>query len=416
MRGKGLLLFFFSPFIGILAIFFIFSTLNRSFIQNKSESLVREQLTATAEIFKINLAHLLDEGYAPEDILGLYEGEKNIYYFAILDERKNILAWSSRYEGYLPFSSLDSGRTEPWILSSPLGRISNRLSPFNRRDGKLYYLYLGYSLRSLDEMSARSRRYSLLMFLFLGAVGIVFFWGVFELQKKYLAKTEEAEEAHREKERYREISAFTSAVAHEIKNPLNSLSLLLELLHGNVHSDIKDEVALGKAELQKIARIIDSFSGSLRPLRPVKETISLREIVADAHDALLREAPKPGVEWRYSESRPVFLKVDRNLLIQCFLNVLRNAYEATDRGTVAVEVEARRKKVVVRVIDTGRGIEPDRLPRVFDPFFTTKDKGMGVGLYLARKIVEAHEGRIGVESPPGRGTTFTIQLPGGGHE
>ena len=103
-------------------------------------------------------------------------------------------------------------------------------------------------------------------------------------------------------------------------------------------------------------------------------------------------------------------------MIQCFLNVLRNAYEATDRGTVAVEVEARRKKVVVRVMDTGRGIEPDRLPQVFDPFFTTKDKGMGVGLYLARKIVEAHEGRIGVESPPGRGTTFTIQLPGGSHE
>jgi signal transduction histidine kinase len=416
VKGKGLLLFFFSPFIGVLVIFFIFSTLNRSFIQSRSESLVREQLTATAEIFKVNLAHLLDEGYAPEDILDLYEGEKNIYYFAILDERKNVLAWSSRYEGYLPFSSLDSGRTEPWILSSPLGKIYNRLSPFSRSDGRLYYLYLGYSLLSLEEMSTRSNRYSLLMFLFLGAVGIVFFWGVFKLQKKYLAKTEEAEEAHQEKERFREISAFTSAVAHEIKNPLNSLSLLLELLQGNIHIDIKDEVALGKAELQKIARIVDSFSGSLKPLHPVKETAWLREIVTAAHDSLLREAPKPGVEWRYSESRPLFFPADKDLMIQCFLNLLRNAYEATDRGTVSVEAETRRKKIVVRVMDTGRGIEPDRLPLVFDPFFTTKDKGMGIGLYLARKIVEAHGGRIGVESPPGRGTTFTIQLPGGGHE
>jgi len=416
VKGKGLLLFFISPFLGVLAIFFIFSTLNRSFIQSRSEALVREQLTATAEIFKVNLAHLLDEGYAPEDILGLYEGEKNIYYFAILDEQKSILAWSSRYEGYLPFSLQDSGRTEPWILASPLGKIYNRLSPFSRTDGKVYYLYLGYSLRSLEEMAARSSRYSLLMLLFLGAVGIVFFWGVYGLQKRYLAKTEELEEAHREKERFREISAFTSAVAHEIKNPLNSLSLLLELLQGTVHSGVKDEVALGKAELQKISRIIDSFSGSLKPLRPVKETASLREIVTAAHDALLREASKPEVEWRFSESRPVFLKADRELMIQCFLNLLRNAYEATDRGIVAVEAEIRRKRITVRVWDTGRGIEPDRLPLVFDPFFTTKEKGMGVGLYLARKIIEAHGGRIGVESPPSQGTTFTIQLPGGSHE
>jgi signal transduction histidine kinase len=103
-------------------------------------------------------------------------------------------------------------------------------------------------------------------------------------------------------------------------------------------------------------------------------------------------------------------------MIQCFLNLLRNAYEATERGTVSVEAETRRKRVFVRVMDTGKGIEPDRLPLIFDPFITSKDKGMGIGLDLARKIVEAHGGRIDVESPPGRGATFRVQLPGGGHE
>jgi len=146
------------------------------------------------------------------------------------------------------------------------------------------------------------------------------------------------------------------------------------------------------------------------------ETTPLGEIVTAARDALFREVPKPEVEWRYSEARPVFLNADKNLMIQCFLNLLRNAFEATDRGAVTVEAETRRKKVFVRVSDTGGGIEPERLPRIFDPFFTSKEKGMGIGLYLARKIIEAHGGRIGVESLPGRGTTFTIQLPGGGHE
>jgi signal transduction histidine kinase len=416
VRGKGLLLFFLAPFIGILVIFFIFSAINRSFIQNKSESLVREQLSATEEILKVNLAHLLDEGYMPEDILGLYEGEGNIYYMAILDEKKNIQAWSSRYEGYLPFSSQDSGRKVPWVLSSPLGKIYNRLSSFSRSDGKIYYLYLGYSLRNLEEMTARSKRYSLLMFSFLVTVGVVFFWGIFELQKKYLAKTEEAEEAQRESARFQEISAFTSGVAHEIKNPLNSLSLLFELLQRSAPPDVKEEVALGKAELQKIARNIDWFSDSLKPLRPAKETILLSEVVMSAHHDLMREAPRPEVEWRYSETRPLFLRADRNLMIQCFVNLLRNAYEATGHGRVAVAAEARRKRIIVRVTDTGKGIEPDRLPLVFDPFFTSKDKGMGIGLYLARKIIEAHDGRIAAESSPGRGATFIIQLPGGIHE
>jgi signal transduction histidine kinase len=416
VRGKGFLLFFVSPFIGVLVIFFIFSTLNRSFIQAKTESLVREQLAASAEIFKVNLAHLLDEGNLPEDILGMYEGEQNIYYFAILDGEKNILAWSSRYEGYLPLSSRDAARTEPWVLSSPVGKIFNHLSRFTRKDGKAYYLYLGYSLRNLEEMASRSNRDSLFMFSFLVAAGAVFFWGVFGLQKRYLAKTEEAEQAHSEKERFREISAYTSAVAHEIKNPLNSLSLLFELLSRNAPPEVQEEVALGKAEVQKVGRIIDWYSDSLKPLRPNKEKTPLRDIVAAARHSLGQGGSKPGVEWRYSETRPVFLKADKDLLTQCFLNLIRNAFEATDRGTVSVEAETRRKKILVRVSDTGTGIDPERLAQVFDPFFTSKDKGMGIGLFLARKIIEAHGGSIGVESQPGRGTTFTIQLPGGGHE
>jgi two-component system sensor histidine kinase HydH len=72
--------------------------------------------------------------------------------------------------------------------------------------------------------------------------------------------------------------------------------------------------------------------------------------------------------------------------------------------------------VTIRISDTGKGIRPDELGRIFDPFFTTKDKGMGIGLYLAKKIVEAHEGRIEARSGPGRGTTFIIHLPGGRHE
>ena len=416
MKRRGFLLFFFLPFLGILAIILVFSTLSRGYVQKKTEELIREQLGATAEILRVNLAHFLEEGYAPQDILRLYEGDGNIYYLAILDKNKDILAWSSRYEGYLPYSSLDAGRTEPWTISSPVGRIFNWLSPFTRTDGTTYYLYLGYSLKSLEEMTARSGRNLLIIFSLLAGVGVVFFLGIFELQKSYLDKDKEAEDARREKDRFREISAFTSAVAHEIKNPLNSISLLCELLRNKVPAEIEPEVLAGKAEVQKVAAIVDRFSDALRPLRLNKERVALMEIVTAARESVGREISPSPVKFRYVESRSVYLFADRALLTQCFFNLLRNAYEATDRGSVSVEAGGHKKNVMVKVIDTGKGIAPDRLSRIFDPFFSTKEKGMGVGLYLARKIIEAHGGRVEVESRPGLGTTFTIHLPGGRHE
>lgn len=416
MKRKDLLLFFLLPFIGILIIVSVFSTLSRSYARKKTEELVREQLTATAEILGVNLAHFLEEGYTPQDILTLYEGDGNIYYLAILDANKAILAWSSRYEGYLPYSSSDAARTAPWTISSPVGRIFNRISPLADKDGRTYYLYLGYSLENLEQMTARFGHNLLIIFALLAVVGAVFFLGLYELQKSYLVKAKEAEDARREKERFREISAFTSAVAHEIKNPLNSLSLLCELLRTRVPADVAPEVITGRAEVQKIARIIDRFSDALRPLHLNKERVSLREIVGAAREALAREIPPSAVEFRYVEPRALYLSADKTLLTQCFFNLLRNAYEATEAGSISVEAETHRKKLLVKVTDTGKGIPPDRLPQVFDPFFSTKDKGLGVGLYLARKIIEAHGGRIEVESRPGQGTKFVIRLPGGRHE
>ncbi len=416
MKRRAFFLFFFLPFAGILAIIFIFSTLSRGYVQRKTGELAREQLTATAEILRVNLAHFLEEGYAPEEILKRYEGDGNIYYLAILDENKNILAWSSRYEGYLPFSAKDAGRTEPWTISSPVGPIFNSLSPFTRTDGATYSLYLGYAMKSLEEMTARSDRNLLIIFSLLAAVGVIFFLGLFELQKNYLAKSREAEDARREKDRFREISAFTSAVAHEIKNPLNSLSLLCEFLQKKVPADAEGEVAAGKAEVQKVAAIVDRFSDALRPLRLNRERVAVREIVSAAKEAVEREIHRSSVDFQYAEPRTVHLFADKPLLTQCFFNLLRNAYEAVERGSVRVQAEAHRKKVTVRVVDSGKGIPPERLPRVFDPFFTTKDTGLGVGLYLARKIIEAHGGRVKVDGPPGGGTAFTVDLPRGRHE
>ena len=416
MKRTNFFLFFVLPFGGLAVIFFLFSWLNRDYVERKVEDLAGEQLRATSEILRVHAAHLLADNVDPGRIIALSAGEESIYYLALLDDRRDILSWSSRYEGYLPLSSRDVDRTQPWIIASPVGRIFNIISPVTAAGGRTYYLYLGYALTGLDGLIIRTNRNFLLVFAVLVAVGVVFFLGVFALQRNYLAKTREAELEKGEKERFREISGLTSAVAHEIKNPLNSLSLLFELLQKSAPAGLREETALAKAEVRKISDIVDRFSNLLRPPQPKKASVVLRDLVTAVHGSVARELSRPEVEFRYRESAPLVLQADERLLGQSLFNLLRNALEATETGAVSVDAARHGRRVVIRISDTGRGIPAADLARVFDPFFTTKDSGMGVGLYLARKIIEAHGGRLEAASEPGRGTTMTVHLPGGEHE
>jgi signal transduction histidine kinase len=413
LKSRNFLLFFYLPFLGILIIFFVFSSLNRSTIKKKTEDLVKEQLQAAAGILQVNISHYLKENYSVEEIFESYSGEEDIYYIALLDENKRILGWSSRFEGYLPISLQAIGEEESWVIDSPAGKIFNFFSPFSSEEGKSYFLYVGYSLGNLEEMIIYSRRSFFLIFGLISMIGIVFFFGLYQLQRHYLDKKKEAEDEKKEKERYREISAFTSGVAHEIKNPLNSLSLLCELLHKKVPEELQKDVSLGKEEIQKVSRIIDQFTASLKPLRLNKEMFSLAEIVSDVRESLFKEFNTDGVEISYSESSSIVLNADKGLMQQAFFNLLKNSLEASKKGRIEIRAWQKKGKVLVRIDDPGRGIPEKDKEQIFEPFFSTKKKGMGVGLYLTKKIIETHEGEIAVKSQTGQGTTFFIQIPGG---
>ncbi len=413
MKKKDFFLFFFLPLLSIVIIFFVLSSINRSYIKKKVEGLVREQLQATAEILKVNISHFLTENYPSEEILNLYSREENIYYMALLDEKKEILGWSSRFEGYLPLSQKNFEKGESWIIDSPAGKIFNIFSSFSSPDQRTYYIYLGYSLGSLEEMIAHSRKSFFILFGIIAAVGIIFFLGIYQLQNHYLRKEKEAEVERREKERYREISAFTSGVAHEIKNPLNSLALLFELFEKKLPAAFHEEISQGSQEVRKISRIIDRFSASLKPLNLKKEFFTLKELMDGIIASLETERGSKDVTLKYSEESKVSLRADKELLSQVFLNLLRNSLEATEKGDIEVQAKEHRSKIFITIQDTGRGLSEEESKHIFDPFFSRKKEGMGIGLYLTKKIIEAHDGKIACESQLGKGTTFFIRIPGG---
>lgn len=413
MKKKDLFLFFFLPLIGIIVIFFVISSLNRSFIRTKVEELVKEQLQATAGILKVSLSHFLNEDYPSEKIFDLYSGEENIYYMALLNEKKEILGWRSRFEGFLPLSQKEIEEKESWIIDSPAGKIFNMFSPFTVSDRKTYYIYLGYSLSNLEEMIGHSRRNFFILFAIIAAIGIIFFLGIYQLQNYYLQKEKEAETERKEKQKYREISAFTSGIAHEIKNPLNSLALLFELLENKIPDNLKEDARLGEKEVQKISRIIDQFSAALEPMSLKKEKFLLKDLVSDVKESVGTARDKREVKIEYQGEETISLYADRGLMGQAILNMFQNSLRATEKGTIVIKADKIRKKIYIVLQDPGRGMTEEEKDRIFEPFFSGKKEGMGIGLYLTKKIIEAHEGKIDFESQLGKGTIFSIQMPGG---
>ncbi len=410
---KNDLLFFYLPLMGFIVIFFAFSSLNRSYIKKKVEGLVEEQLRASAEILKVNFSHYLVEGYDAERVFDLYSNEENIYYMALFDESREILGWKSQFEGYLPISMESLQADDSWIIDSPAGKIFNSFSSFALSTGETYYLYMGYSLSDLQEMMAHSRRNFYLIFGLIVLVGIIFSIGLYQLQTRSMEKKVELEEERRQKDRYREISALTSGVAHEIKNPLNSLALLFELLIKKGASSESEVIVQGREEVAKISRIVDQFSSSLKPIEIRKDTFDLGDEIRSIEASLKKLAEERGIIVRHSQDSSITLFADRMLLSQAIHNIVKNAIEASDGGKVEIAIEKERKKVFITVKDSGRGMDDEEKVRAFEPFFSTKKEGMGIGLYLARKIVEAHGGELFLTSSARDGTTFTVCIPGG---
>jgi len=204
-------------------------------------------------------------------------------------------------------------------------------------------------------------------------------------------------------------------VAHEVKNPLNSMRLWLENLKGYipVGDEPQQAVRVLDAEIDRLDTVVKRFLDFTRPVEMHLEESSLAELIQDVLDAARPEleAGKVSLDAHLSPSVPAAL-VDRQLLHQALLNLILNAIEAMHGGgTLTVDLERRGDNAEIRIRDTGRGIAPEHRARIFQLFFTTRPGGSGIGLASAFRTVQMHDGSIDYDSEIGRGTTFRIDLP-----
>jgi signal transduction histidine kinase len=208
---------------------------------------------------------------------------------------------------------------------------------------------------------------------------------------------------------------MATGLAHEIRNPLAGIAGVIEIIGRDLPSTSPAR-AVVKDVRQEIARINHIVTDLLQTARPHPPKVRKSDLNVTVEHAVMlgrQQALAKSVEINlHKDASLPEVEHDSDQIHQVLLNLLLNALQAIDRqGKVEVTLAHRGSNAVVEVTDNGRGIAPENLPNIFRPFYTTKGEGTGLGLSLARRIIEDHQGRIDVTSAVGKGTTFAVVLP-----
>ena len=224
-----------------------------------------------------------------------------------------------------------------------------------------------------------------------------------------------------EESRLAYVGTLAASIAHEVRNPLSSVKMNVQMMErklGELGDPAQADYFRGKVERIKgeIERLEDSVNHFLAfsrpaPLRP--EAVRLGDVVDSVLELLQPQCQAKGVQLvrRYARDLPS-VEIDPRQFVQAIQNLVLNAAQALGRGgTITVATEATPDGVAVSVADNGLGIPKDIQQQIFEVFFTTREGGTGLGLNLVSRIVEEHHGKLTVESEPGHGATFRIELP-----
>ncbi|WP_319476699.1 ATP-binding protein [Marispirochaeta aestuarii] len=217
------------------------------------------------------------------------------------------------------------------------------------------------------------------------------------------------------------LTTLTAGVAHEIKNPLGSISIHIQLIqkslgngaNGKNTETIQNYLDIVNEEVERLNGIIVDFLFAVRPMDVNLVAQNLNDLVHELFEFIHYELEEQKIRLEFNlDDRMPELQLDVKYMKQALLNIVKNAISAMpEGGTLRVETIARDDQVELSIRDTGVGIPEENMTKIFEPYFTTKDFGSGLGLTLVYKIIKEHQGEINLESREGEGTTFTITLP-----
>jgi len=226
-------------------------------------------------------------------------------------------------------------------------------------------------------------------------------------------RTMEMRDQLRAAERLSVLGELSAGMAHEIRNPLGAIKGAAEILEDPTSEEEQREFArILIREVDRLDEILSRYLRFARPSSMVRVRRELTGMIESAVGLSSAYARKAGVQVETQTEGGLVLDVEEGQIVEALLNVLLNAIAASEHGDrVRIEGVRRDEEIVVRVVDQGVGIPEEDLPRIFLPLFSTRDGGTGLGLPIAKRIVEAHRGRIEVEGRKGEGTAVSVVLP-----
>ncbi len=352
---------------------------------------------------------------------------QGVNYLVVMDLEGKILGQT----GEIPEQFREAEILTADILAGKLKVLSRKIDVNGRHSLEVFApIHLdsriaGYARISLDRTKAtitmkenRNRMFVTMMFITL--IGLMSMWALYQNQNRHLARLEEMTKRLQRAERLSALGQLAAGVAHEIRNPLNAISMASQRLQREYAPDDQDKrekfyyiTGIIREEIRRLNNIIEEFVTFFRVRRLELKDHIVTDIIVKMIELLQTEALSEEIEiqtlWT---SNNIVIPLDKDKFKQAFYNILKNAMESiSGPGLITVSVERINEKVYIKIKDTGTGLTSEEVERIFNPDYTTKEKGLGLGLPLAYEIIRGHRGEIHVESEPGVGTVFEIVLP-----
>ncbi|HVP76677.1 MAG TPA: ATP-binding protein [Thermodesulfobacteriota bacterium] len=356
--------------------------------------------------------------------IGLREG---ILYISVQDTSLNVIANTDptrigrREEDPFLKSSLQGKRVLFRHTQSSKGEeIFEVVQSFSLKDKTMGLIRIGYTPKEIQPVLSQIKKnvfLSVFFFLILGISAVTLIW---VNQNRHLKKVREMEDRIQLAERISSLGHLAAGVAHEIRNPLNAIGMGLQRLKREFpppeESKREEYISFTELILKEIRRVNDIIEQFLTLSRPfqlnVKES-SLQDLLRPLVTLFQEEASSLGIRLQ-SEIPPdlPLLAIDPEKLTQALINIMRNGMQAMGQGgLLRVEAKSVKEGVEVTISDSGSGIPPEEMEKIFDYYYTTKERGVGLGLPIAHRIIEAHGGQLKIESRVGTGTKVTVTLP-----
>jgi signal transduction histidine kinase len=241
----------------------------------------------------------------------------------------------------------------------------------------------------------------------------------FNYMVRKLREERALEEKLREAEHLSGIAQLAKSIAHEIRNPLNFISLSIDHLkkkylpQGNEDKEKFETLIVSiKHEIQRLNKLVGDFLEYGKPMRLSLQVIDLGNLIGEVLELVRAKAEKDDIRLTYRNGEIPLLSVDPELIKTCIFNIILNAFQAMpEGGDLTVITKTSGGKAYIIVEDTGVGVSKENMQKLFDPFFSTKITGLGLGLAMTKRVIEEHGGKADFQSTEGKGSVMTISLP-----